>query len=580
MLQSGFARSIEWVLLKLMIRIPRPSAPSIALAFTLVLFILYLTWLHPSNWFGRYGDDALYFSSAQGLADGRGYIIPSLPGDPPQTKYPVLYPWLLSRIWQWNPSFPSNVQQGIFLTAFFSCWFLVAAFQLLRKLHGVGDWTALVIVFLCAFDPYFLFFGGALLTDVPFMALTLASALVADNAMRTSRRLAPAVLVGVVAGLSMMMRSVGVAVIAGILAAALFRRAFRQAGAFCLSAAIFVGPIVWALVRPLTDKRPASASGIASTLRGWQQTDFFLTSYVKMWMFSVPNRQVFWVMLRTNIEGAILAPATYWLSPTLDIGHGLAQNCVGVLVGALSCAGILRQARRQEWKPLHFILTLYLATIVLWNYPIMDRFLRLFLPLFLAGLWVETKFLGGLALARLRSAGLAGEGLVAAAFAGGLGLLTGVAAWNYTVGNRPVLAALSQRLRLVTGEKVQVYDWIRKKTDPSDIIVANGDAMLYLYTGRKAVIPIAFSTEYLYTSDRRVLDLDLAHITDAACAVGARYWLTSEDDFEMESPLVGARERVACLMSGLPEVSRSANGRVRLYDICPLLKSLGCTCRP
>ena len=39
---------------------------------------------------------------------------------------------------------PSNLALGICLTAFFSCWFLVGAFEALRKLKGVGDWPALV----------------------------------------------------------------------------------------------------------------------------------------------------------------------------------------------------------------------------------------------------------------------------------------------------------------------------------------------------------------------------------------------------------------------------------------------------
>jgi hypothetical protein len=561
-----------------MIRIPKSAAPWICLGGTLILFLLYLAWLHPTNWFGAYRDDEAYFSSAKCLAEGRGYVIPNLPGDPPQTKYPVLYPWLLSWVWKWNPSFPSNLGPGVCLTAFFSCWFLVVAFQLLRKLHGVGDWPALVIVFLCALDSHFLLFSGFLMSDVPFMALALASALAADNVMRAGSRYAPAVLVGVVAGLSVMMRSVGVAVVAGIIAAALFRRAFRQAVAFCLGAAPFVGSGVWAVCRSLMDNRGGSASGVASTLAGWQQALFYSTSYLKMWRLCVPNLQVFWAMLRINLKAAILAPAAYWLFPTLNIGESLAANTLGAVVGAFSLAGILRQARRQEWKPLHYILAFYLAVIVLWNYSIMWRLLLPFLPLFLVGLWVEAKHLTDLALTKLRSADPVLERLLAATLVAGLGTLTGIAAWNFAVGHRPELVALGREQNLINQEKLQVYGWIRQQSAPGAVIVAYRDASVYLYTGRKAVMPIAFSTEYIYTHDQRVLDRDLAHMTDVACAVGAGYWLTSEDDFNKESQVVEAREQVARLMSGLPEVSRSQAGRVRLYDISSLFQPRRATC--
>jgi hypothetical protein len=102
--------------------------------------------------------------------------------------------------------------------------------------------------------------------------------------------------------------------------------------------------------------------------------------------------------------------------------------------------------------------------------------------------------------------------------------------------------------------------------------MAYRDAELYLYTDRRAAVPIAFSTEGAFTGDPRVLERDLAHITDAANALSACYWLTSQDDFEMDFPTAEARERVAQLMAGLPEVSRSQDGRIRLYDSSSLLQ--------
>ena len=58
---------------------------------------------------GFYHDDSIYWVSAKSLADGNGYRIASLPGEPYQTKYPPLYPALLAGIWKLNPDFPANV---------------------------------------------------------------------------------------------------------------------------------------------------------------------------------------------------------------------------------------------------------------------------------------------------------------------------------------------------------------------------------------------------------------------------------------------------------------------------------------
>ncbi len=561
-----------------MIRVPKAVALWICLAGTLVLFLLCLARLHPTNWFGIYRDDALYFSSAKALAEGRGYILSSLPGNPPQTKYPVLYPWLLSWVWKWDPSFPANLVPSVCLTVLFSCAFLVIAFQMLRKLKGVGDWPAVAIVAVCASLPTFLLASGSVLSDSLFMALALAAALLADTAMRAGGRLPLAVLVGVLAGLSVITRSVGVAVVVGIVVAGLFRRALRQAVAVCLGAAPFVLIALWVGRLSLA----ASGGGVRGYSPdlplGWQQTFAYYISYPKMWKFCVPNIYVFLSMLRGNLGAFLETPAWYWLHPTLRIGSSFAATALSSPLIFIALAGILRQARSDEWKPLHFIFALYLGILLLWNYPVMDRFLLLFVPLFCVGLWVEGKHLGRLLGGALR-AGRLGERVLAGVVLAGLAALAATAVWNTAQFYRPDPAAELQAARL-RQDKAQAYDWIRKNALQDDRIVACEDGRVYLYTGRQTVMPIAFSSEYSYTHDSRVLERDLAHMADTAAVVQAHYWLISLDDFitDEEEAQPSMRAREAQLMSGLPEEYRSPDGWVRLYDISCMLQPQRATC--
>src|SRR5688572_12685659 len=58
---------------------------------------------------GSFHDDAIYVSTAKALAEGRGYDLINLPGAPPQTKYPILYPLLLALVWKVWPQFPGNL---------------------------------------------------------------------------------------------------------------------------------------------------------------------------------------------------------------------------------------------------------------------------------------------------------------------------------------------------------------------------------------------------------------------------------------------------------------------------------------
>lgn len=57
---------------------------------------------------GGYHDDGIYLSTARALAEGRGYRLVNLPGEPPQTKYPILYPAALAAVWRLAPSLPEG----------------------------------------------------------------------------------------------------------------------------------------------------------------------------------------------------------------------------------------------------------------------------------------------------------------------------------------------------------------------------------------------------------------------------------------------------------------------------------------
>jgi hypothetical protein len=177
-----------------------------------------------------------------------GLIIPSFPGAPAQTKYPIVNPWLLSFIWKWHPAFPENLKQAVRLTEFFGCWSLLVSFLLLRKLPGIGQWPALFLVALSAVSPIFLRLSGVVMTEVPFMALLLTAALLADSAMRQGAAALFAIATGGVAGLSVGLRTIGIAVVAGILLAALWRRAYRQAILFCAAAGFVMAIESWPML--------------------------------------------------------------------------------------------------------------------------------------------------------------------------------------------------------------------------------------------------------------------------------------------------------------------------------------------
>src|ERR1700688_2900696 len=219
--------------------------PWLILTAILLVYLFNVERWHPTAFFGRMHDDSIYFSTAKALAEGKGYVLISFPGTPPQTKYPILYPWLLSWVWRVNPHFPDNLVDGIRLTEFFGCWSLVAGFLLLRKLPSMSEPSALGLTAICAFQPIFLRLSGTIMSDVPFMALVLTALVLADSATRKDGPTISVIAAGVAAALSMGMRTIGVTVVAGIFLAAFRRRAYRQAIAFIAVAASMVALESW-----------------------------------------------------------------------------------------------------------------------------------------------------------------------------------------------------------------------------------------------------------------------------------------------------------------------------------------------
>ena len=551
----------------------RPTAKKTArwvvLGCILASYLLYLGLLRPARGFGAFHDETIYFSSAKALVEGRGYIIPSFPGTPPQTMYPILYPAFLSVLWKLDPSFPGNIVPAMWLTALFGCWFLLISYEFLRKLPGLGDNPALLLVGFCALHPTFLRFSGAVLTDIPFAAMALTAMVLADSTIRRDASLPRVFATAIVAGLATDIRVVGLAGLAGIIFFGLYRRAHVQTAAFVLGTSPFLAAAFWWANSFQSSRNLQSVA--SGSERGWQLTWASYTSYWGFWKLSVPNLHVFLRMLEVNAMLLVVEPGRYLLAPLVE-GKSLSGVILCLILDAGFLAGIVRLASHHGLKPVHFFFLFYCGILLIWEFPAMGRFLLVFEPLILAGFWLEGRRLSRLVFESFGASHSLTEKSLAGTLCVCLVALLGAILTNYINGGRSKLRHSIEERASILPEKLQAYDWLKQHTSTNQPIIAFEDSSLYLYTGRPAVQPIVFSLEWLYMNDTRLMELDLAHITDTARHVRAQFWLASDDDFPPDSPLL-VKQNFDRLKFVLPLIFHSRENKVQIYDASCLLES-------
>jgi hypothetical protein len=561
-------------------------------------------------WFGYYHDDSLYWTAAKSLSQGDGYRMPSVPGEPPQTKYPVLFPWLLSWVWHFEPEFPANLAAAVWLVALAGAAFVGGSFRLLGQL-GLGPRAALTLTAVCALHPVVVHLSGLLLSDVPFMALTVWSLVFAGLALERPADSPSPGLWGAALSLALLaclLRTIGVTILGGFAVAAVSRRSYRPA-AGCLAlagllalavlgsgagtsglaaadaAALGAGrsgtgaqntgaPNTGAVAVVAADSQALDGVGPESSpiqqknvlASGYDQTMQFYTSYVGFWKLSVPDRETLLAQLTFNFRELLKQPSieVFDLPASGFAGFGWQLAAIAlsfaVVKGMVSLAAATRHAA-------FAVLGAYAVVVLLWNYTLMDRFFGWALPLFLAGAWFEIGRLARTTGEAFRQRQPLSERAVAALVMAFFAAITAYGGYRYLwVTPRALAAGLAERQQ-IEAQKQQAYQWIRHNTAPDDRFIASEDASLYLYTGRQALRPMAFSTAAFYRQSQPLLDADLARMGDTARRIGARYWLAADDDYHLESAQEFIARRTSELLQGKHEVFSSNDKDVRIYDL-------------
>ena len=401
-------------------------------------------------------DDAEYMILARSLRAG-GYEELHRVDSPVHATYPPGYPALLA-VWGTitRGGFDALVLLNVALSA---ATLLLLRRTLLRR--GFDESVATGSVVVLALNPALVGYAGSVMSETPYILLTVACLLLLADARPTTRQL---VFAGAAAILAALTRSIGVTLLAALGLYWLMERRWKTLATFVLASTLTVGAwLLWTLLAP---EQYVGTSYVADLRTGATET-----SWSPGPLLRIPGHVAWYARA-----------AVPWLLGVPTVAGTAVDNVVAVLVLAVLFGfGVWTFVR--QWRLAALYIGAYGGLLALWLWRV-DRFavplLPLIVPALLAGAYaLGTRF-------RLRR-----PGLLAAACA----LLLAVAAGARTAADVATAARCDRSLALpdpqcLTPDRASFFDavrWIGGNTADDDVVLAAKAAPLWLYTGRRSV---------------------------------------------------------------------------------------------
>lgn len=447
---------------------------------------------------GYYHDDGIYAVCAKSLAEGHGYRILSLPGEPFQTKYPPLFAVLLAMIWKLSPAFPANLP---FLTL--CVWLVLPVFVWLVRAtlaqYRFSTSEQIALCFLAAINPMCALLSFSLMPELLFTSLLLAAFLLAEKF--------PAV-AGVAAALAYVTRSAAVPLLLTVPLCLWIQRRRKHALRFvAIMLPTILGWQFWVL-------KHAAPSRDLITL---YYTNYLGFQFYNVGMADLPN--VIW----HNLDALLLAMGKLLL---FDVGT-FESKYLERIIATAAIVGAVRMARRARQLQYPVAALAMTLMLLIWHYQPDQRFVFPLYPLLLAGIWTELRNVGS-ALGEAWKKGLADRAIAAI----GAAALTGLAVFFVFTNVHGLSRQIPDLMRAYQSdlnERRPAYEWLTRTAPAPATVFAYDDPMMFLYTGRKSSgLPL---TPKLVYYEQAGMDQLVRRIPEFARQNRFDYLLVTSDDF-------------------------------------------------
>jgi hypothetical protein len=456
---------------------------------------------------GVWHDDGVYALLGRAIATGQGFHYTQLPGAPAATHYPPLYPLLLAAVWRLAPSFPDNIGAFLAVNAVLVGIGALGLYRLAQRHLGWHADAALPFALAATLATPTLALSSAILSESLFLAALWPVLLLAERAVGPAGDRRDALVAGAAIGALLLVRTHAVALLLAAVGLLLVQR--RAVRALLLGAAAAVVLLPWQLWTLLaTPRLPAPLEGAYGSYLGWLVAGVreggvrFVATTVQM------NLRELWLLALDRVVPGDVA---------------IVRALAAALLLALVAAGWWRLARRSPVTS--WFLALYLGIVVVWPYAPW-RFLWAVWPLVLLcaaeGAWWLWRVSPS-----VRTRAVIGAAVALPAF----GMLrTEWAAYATRAWSAPALQAGAQITPLVA--------WVGRNTRRTDVVLAEGEQVISLFTGRRAAPTAPFTArEYVVP---RTAATSAVELQAMLAAVPARYVL----------PLVPAQLEAARSLQG------------------------------
>ncbi len=343
---------------------------------------------------GIYEDEGIYESTAQSLVDGKGYRINTLPGSPPNAKYPFLYPaWLALLKWMvpgsgfWKEAILKLSNLPILL---------IFVWIFYRTLRDQFQWSAAACQLTAALTGIcgmMMPFALVMMTEVPF---TLAIWILLRELLflnHTERR--PRWWLVLAMGIATCyLRTAGAAILAAVLGF-LWTRGLRRKAVFLL-AGWLAAALPWAVwSRQASCAFSGNQPLLSKLLAYYVSYDYHTSALVQAmredgWLHAAGfSATIILRNLMTLLEGLgeivfpitlIYASSLADLTPLFSMFLNVFSFTAGVVVVWLVVLGY-RQSGIANKPVLGLAMVLHVSLFVAWPWPFAARFLTPIVPL-------------------------------------------------------------------------------------------------------------------------------------------------------------------------------------------------------